>query len=73
MQVEIGVGDALVDVAGHRDDAGVGARLAELQLRILLEEMAARRLRVNVVEQPERVSACFVHGYKKMMVELSEY
>jgi cytochrome P450 len=51
----------------------VGARLAELQLRILLEEMAARRLRVNVVEEPERVAACFVHGYKKMMVELSTY
>ncbi|MEP7349740.1 MAG: cytochrome P450 [Sphingorhabdus sp.] len=51
----------------------VGARLAELQIRILLEEMAARRLRVNVVEAPERVSACFVHGYRKMMVELSRY
>ena len=51
----------------------MGARLAELQIRILLEEMAARRLRVNVVEAPERVSACFVHGYRKMMVELSRY
>ena len=51
----------------------VGARLAELQIRILLEEMAVRRLRVNVVEAPERVSACFVHGYRKMMVELSKY
>ncbi len=51
----------------------VGARLAELQIRILLEEMAKRRLRVNVIEEPERVSACFVHGYRKMMVELSEY
>ncbi len=51
----------------------VGARLAELQIRILLEEMAARRLRVNVLEEPERVSACFVHGYKHMQVELSNY
>jgi cytochrome P450 len=51
----------------------VGARLAELQIRILLEEMAARRLRVNVLEEPERVSACFVHGYKHMQVELSKY
>ncbi len=51
----------------------VGARLAELQIRILLEEMAARRLRVNVLEEPERVPACFVHGYRKMMVELSQY
>ncbi len=51
----------------------VGARLAELQIRILLEEMAKRRLRVNVVGEPERVAACFVHGYRKMDVELSEY
>jgi cytochrome P450 len=51
----------------------VGARLAELQIRILLEEMAARRLRPNVVGEPERVAACFVHGYRKMMVELTKY
>lgn len=51
----------------------VGARLAELQIRILLEEMAARRLRVNVAGEPERVAGCFVHGYKKMRVELSKY
>jgi cytochrome P450 len=51
----------------------VGARVAEMQLVTLLEEMAKRRLRVNVVEEPERVRACFVHGYKKLMVELSKY
>jgi cytochrome P450 len=51
----------------------VGARVAELQLHLLLEEMAKRRLRVNVLEEPERVSACFVHGYKKMTVSLQHY
>jgi cytochrome P450 len=51
----------------------VGARVAEMQLVTLLEEMAKRRLRVNVLEEPERVNACFVHGYSKMMVELSHY
>lgn len=51
----------------------VGARLAELQIRILLEEMAKRRLRPNVVGEPDRVAGCFVHGYKKMMVELTRY
>ena len=51
----------------------VGARVAELQLTVLLEEMAKRRLRVNVLEEPERVPACFVHGYRKLMVELSHY
>jgi cytochrome P450 len=51
----------------------VGARVAELQLTALLEEMAKRRLRINVLEEPERVPACFVHGYKKMMVTLEHY
>ncbi len=51
----------------------VGARVAEMQLVTLLEEMAKRRLRVNVLQEPERVRACFVHGYSKMMVELSHY
>lgn len=51
----------------------VGARVAELQLITLLEEMAKRRLRVNVVGEPVRVPACFVHGFKKLPVELSRY
>ena len=51
----------------------VGARVAELQLVTLLEEMAKRRLRVNVLAEPERVSQCFVHGYKSLQVELSRY
>ena len=51
----------------------VGARLAELQISILLEEMAARRMRVNVIGEPERVNASFVNGYRKMNVKLSKY
>ncbi len=51
----------------------VGARLAELQLRILLEEMAARRMRVNVVGEAERVHACFVHGFRSMPVQIEKY
>ncbi|WP_284124172.1 cytochrome P450 [Parerythrobacter aestuarii] len=51
----------------------VGARVAELQLHTLLEEMAKRRLRVNVVGEPVRVPACFVHGYKSLPVQLSHY
>ncbi len=51
----------------------VGARVAELQLCTLLEEMAKRRIRANVLAEPERVPACFVHGYSKLMVELSHY
>ena len=51
----------------------VGARLAELQIAILLEEMAKRRMRVNVLDEPVRVRACFVHGYRSMQVSLSKY
>ena len=51
----------------------VGARVAELQLVTLLEEMAKRRLRANVIGEPLRVPACFVHGYKSLQVELSHY
>jgi cytochrome P450 len=58
---------------GHGIHRCVGARLAELQVGVLLEEMAKRRLRPNVLREPERVAACFVHGYKKMPVELTRY
>jgi cytochrome P450 len=51
----------------------VGARLAELQVQILLEELAKRRMRVNVLEEPVRVAQSFVNGYRKMDVELSKY
>ena len=51
----------------------VGARVAELQLTSLLEEMAKRRLRVVVDAEPDFVPGCFVHGYKKMMVHLEHY
>jgi cytochrome P450 len=51
----------------------VGARAAEMQLTALIGEMQKRRLRVNVIEDPVRVPACFVHGYRKMMVELERY
>lgn len=58
---------------GHGIHRCVGARLAELQISVLLEEMAKRRMRVNVVGAPERVAACFVHGYRKLPVTISKY
>ena len=51
----------------------VGARVAELQLTTLISEMQKRRLRVNVVGEPERVHASFVHGYRHLPVELEQY
>ena len=51
----------------------VGARLAELQLRILLEEMHKRRMRVRVTGAAERVRANFVHGFRKLGVTLEKF
>ncbi|WP_133366228.1 cytochrome P450 [Qipengyuania sediminis] len=51
----------------------VGARLAELQLRVLLEEMHARRMRVHVAGDVERVRANFVHGFRKLEVEVTRF
>jgi cytochrome P450 len=51
----------------------VGARLAELQVTILLEEMAKRRMRVNLIAEPIRVAQSFVNGYKSMFVSLDSY
>ena len=50
----------------------VGARLAELQLRVLLEEMHERRMRVRVAGEVKRVRANFVHGFRKLEVELEK-
>jgi cytochrome P450 len=51
----------------------VGARLAELQLKILLEEMHARRMRVHVTGEVTRVRANFVHGFRKLGVTLAKF
>ncbi len=51
----------------------VGARVAELQLIVLLEEMAKRRLRAVPQGEPERVPACFVNGYRSLPVKLERY
>ena len=58
---------------GHGVYRCVGARLAELQIGILLEEMAKRRMRANVTGEPTRVAACFVHGYRSLPVEVTRY
>lgn len=48
----------------------VGARLAELQLQILFEEMVARRWRVRVTGTPAYVAQSFVHGYTRLPVTI---
>ena len=50
----------------------LGARLAELQLQTLIEEMAKRNMEVKFAESPERLPSCFTHGFHKMMVTISK-
>ncbi|MEJ2530523.1 MAG: cytochrome P450 [Halioglobus sp.] len=48
----------------------MGNRLAEMQLRILWEEIMRRFSFVEVVGEPERVKSNFVRGYKSLPVKL---
>ena len=48
----------------------VGARLAELQVATLLEVLLERGLRPVQTGEPERVSSCFVHGYRRLPARL---
>jgi cytochrome P450 len=51
----------------------VGARLAELQLRVLIEEMLARRVRVHLAGEPQRCGGAFLHGYHRLPVTVERY
>ena len=69
-------GDTVVGLDNLNDYYPVSlkkARLAELQLRVLLEEMHKRRMRVHVAGDVERVRANFVHGFRKLEVEITEF
>ena len=48
----------------------VGNRLAELQLKILWEEIHTRFSRVEMVGEPERTFSNFVHGWTKVPVRV---
>src|SRR3984957_16343184 len=49
----------------------VGNRLAELQLKILWEEILRRFERIEVVGEPIRVRSAFVRGFSKLPVRVS--
>jgi cytochrome P450 len=46
----------------------LGNKLAELQLRIIWEEMLARFPEINVIGEPERSHSNFIKGYEHMTV-----
>ena len=48
----------------------VGNRLAELQLRIVWEEIIKRFRHVEVVGEPERTLSNFIHGFTRLPVKL---
>ena len=49
----------------------MGSRLAELQLRVLWEELLPRFERIEVQEEPERVFSSFVKGYTTLPVTVT--
>jgi cytochrome P450 len=48
----------------------MGSRLAEMQLRVLWEEIMERFRFVEVVGEPVRVKSMFVKGFQKLPVRL---
>jgi len=48
----------------------MGNRLAELQLRILWEEILARFEKIEIQEEPERTFSSFVNGYTRLPVKV---
>jgi cytochrome P450 len=48
----------------------VGDRLADLQLRILWEEVLARDMDIEVVNEPKRLYSHFIRGYRSMPVRI---
>ncbi len=49
----------------------LGARLAELQVTTLIEEMAKRDMEVTLAAPPERIPSCFTNGFHHMMVTMT--
>ncbi len=49
----------------------VGMRLAELQLKIIWEEIFKRFDRIEVVDEPKRVNSSFVKGYETLPVRIA--
>jgi cytochrome P450 len=48
----------------------VGERLADLQLRVLWEEILRRDMRIEVVGRPVRVYSNFLRGFRSMPVRI---
>jgi cytochrome P450 len=49
----------------------VGNRLAEMQLRIVWEEILKRGFEIEVLEEPSRIHSTFIKGYGVMQVKIA--
>jgi cytochrome P450 len=49
----------------------VGNRLAEMQLRIVWEEILARKLEIEVLAEPDRIHSTFIKGYSNLKVRIA--
>jgi len=49
----------------------MGSRLAELQLRVLWEEILQRFARIETQDEPERTFSSFVNGYSQLPVQVT--
>jgi cytochrome P450 len=56
---------------GHGTHFCMGSRLAELQLRVLWEEILERFGKIEVQDEPERPLSSFVKGYTNLPVKLT--
>jgi cytochrome P450 len=56
---------------GHGIHRCVGARLAEIQLATLIEEIVDRGIKVEMQGAPERLPSPFLHGFVHMPVRIA--
>ncbi len=57
---------------GHGIHRCVGARLAEIQLATLIEEIIARNIRIEMQGAPTRLASPFLHGFTAMPVKIMQ-
>ncbi len=57
---------------GHGIHRCVGARLAEIQLVTLIEEIVTRRFRIHPDGAPTRLASPFLHGFTAMPVRIEQ-
>lgn len=57
---------------GHGIHRCVGNRVAELQLKVIWEEILKRFPSIDVVGEPERVYSTFVRGYRSLPVRIPQ-